>query len=51
MKRTPRHHRPEFKQEAVTLVVEHGYRCAAAGPSLDVRGSLIGRWKEALATT
>ena len=26
MKRTRRHHSPEFKQEAVALVVEHGSR-------------------------
>ena len=46
MKRPRRHHRQEFKQEAVALVVEHGYSCAAAGRSLGVRGALIGRWKD-----
>ncbi len=35
----------EFKQEAVALVVEHGYSYAAAGRSLGIRGNLIGRWK------
>ena len=45
MKRTRRHHSPEFKREAVGLVVEHGYSCAAAGRSLGVSGALIGRWK------
>lgn len=45
MKRTRRHHSPEFKREAVALVVEHGYSCAAAGRSLGVNGALIGRWK------
>ena len=45
MKRTPRHHSPEFKREAVALVVEHGYSCTAAGRSLGVSGALIGRWK------
>ncbi|GJL63171.1 MAG: transposase [Nitrospirales bacterium] len=45
MKRTRRHHSPEFKQEAVALVVDHGYSCAAAGRSLGVSGTLIGRWK------
>ena len=45
MKRPRRYHRPEFKQEAVALVVEHGYSCAAAGRSLGVSGALIGRWK------
>ena len=33
----------EFKQEAVALVVEHGYSYAAAGRSLGVNGALIGR--------
>ena len=45
MKRTRRHHSPEFKREAVSLVVEHGYSCTAAGHSLGVSGALIGRWK------
>lgn len=31
MKQQRRHHSPEFKREAVALVVEHGYSCAAAG--------------------
>ena len=35
----------EFKQEAVTLVLEHGYSNATAGRSLGVSGALIGRWK------
>ena len=39
----------EFKQEAVALVVEHGYNCAAAGRSLGISGNLIGRWKRELA--
>ncbi len=45
MKRQRRTHSPEFRREAVALVVEHGYSCAAAGRSLGVNGSLIGRWK------
>ena len=45
MKRPRRHHSPEFKQEAVALVVEHGYSCAAAGRSLGVHGALSGRWR------
>ena len=45
MRRTRRHHSPEFKREAVALVLEHGYSCAAAGRSLGVSGALIGRWK------
>ena len=50
MKRLRRHHSREFKQEAVALVVEHGYSCAAAGQSLGVSGALIGRWKAELET-
>ncbi len=38
----------EFKQEAVALVLEHGYSYAAAGRSLGVNGALIGRWKREL---
>ena len=38
----------EFKQEAVALVVDHGYSYAAAGRSLGIRGNLIGRWKRQL---
>ena len=45
MKRPRRHHSPEFKREAVALVVEHGYSCTAAGRSLGVSGALIGGWK------
>jgi len=48
MKRERRTHSREFKQEAVALVVEHGYSCAAAGRSLGVSGALIGRWKRHL---
>ena len=45
MGRTRRHHRLEFKQEAVALVVEHGDSCTAAGRRLGLKGGLIGRWK------
>ncbi len=46
--RQRRIHSPEFKQEAVALVLERGYSCAAAGRSLGVSGALIGRWKREL---
>ena len=49
MKRQRRTHSREFKQEAVSLVVEQGYSCAEAGRSLGVNGALIGRWKRQLA--
>ena len=38
----------EFKQEAVALVVDHGYSNEEAGRSLGIRGNLIGRWKRQL---
>ena len=48
MKQERRTFSQEFKQEAVALVVEHGYSYAAAGRSLGIRGNLIGRWKRQL---
>jgi transposase len=48
MKRERQTFSPEFKREAVALVVEHGYSYAAAGRSLGIRGNLIGRWKRQL---
>ena len=49
MKRQQRRtHSREFKKEAVALVVEHSYNCAAAGRSLGISGNLIGRWKREL---
>ncbi len=48
MKRERRKHSQEFKREAVALVVEHGYSCAAAGRSLGVNGAVIGRWNREL---
>jgi transposase len=48
MKKERRIFSAEFKQEAVALVVEQGYSCAAAGRSLGVRGNLISRWKRLL---
>ena len=38
----------EFKQEAVSLVIDQGYSCAEAGRSLGVGGGLVGRWKREL---
>ncbi len=48
MKKERRTFSPEFKQEAVALVVDYGYSYADAGRSLGVRGNLIGRWKREL---
>ena len=38
----------EFKQEAVGLVMEHGYSYADAGRSLGVHGNMISCWKREL---
>ena len=48
MKKERRTFSAEFKQEAVALVVEHGYSYAAAGRSLGVNGHLISRWRRQL---
>jgi transposase len=48
MKKQRRTHSSEFKREAVSLVTDHGYSCAAAGRSLGINGTLIGRWKQEL---
>ena len=48
MKRQRRTHNREFKQEAVALVVEHGYSYAEAGRNLGVSGALTGYWKRQL---
>ena len=48
MNRERKTHSQEFKREAVALVVEQGYSCAAAGRSLGVNGNMIGRWKREL---
>ena len=50
MKKQRRTHSAEFKREAVSLVTEQGYSCAAAGRSLGINGTLIGRWKRELET-
>jgi transposase len=34
----------EFKQDAVNLVIEHGYSCHEAGRRLGVAGSNVSRW-------
>jgi transposase len=38
----------EFKQEAVALVLDHGYSYAAAGRSLGINSNLVSRWKRQL---
>ena len=51
MNRQRRKHTAEIKREAVSLIVEHGYSCAAAGRSLGVNAGMIGRWRREFAET
>ncbi len=48
MKKERRTFSQEFKQEAVALVLDHGYSYAAAGCSLGINGNLVSRWKRQL---
>ena len=48
MKKERRTFSREFKQEAVALVLDHGYSYAAAGRSLGINGNLVSRWKRQL---
>ena len=48
MKKERRTFSEEFKQEAVALVLDHGYSYAAAGRSLGINGNLVSRWKRQL---
>lgn len=41
----------EFKREAVQLIVQQGLSVAEAARRLDVRESLLRRWRKALETT
>jgi transposase len=36
----------EFKEEAVKLVTEQGYKVSEAARSLGIRENLLGRWKK-----
>ena len=45
MTRVRRKFSQEFKEEAVSLVVEQGYSFAEAGRNLGIGGNLIARWK------
>ena len=37
-------HSPEFKLDAINLVLEQGYSRAEAARSLDVNANMLGRW-------
>ena len=40
-----RNHSKEFKEEAVKLITEQGYRISEAARNLGVNPNLLGRWK------
>jgi len=40
-----RQHTPEFKQEAVELVIKENYTITQAAKSLGINCSMLGRWK------
>lgn len=45
-KRTYRQYPPEFKQEAVNLVLEQDYTVSEAAKSLGITTTLLYKWKE-----
>lgn len=45
-KRTYRKYPPEFKQEAVNLVLEQDYTVSKAAKSLGITTTLLYKWKE-----
>lgn len=44
-KRTKRKFNQDFKQEAVKLVTEQGYKVSEAARNLGIRANLLSRWK------
>jgi len=44
-KKNRRNHTKEFKEEAVNLIKEHGYRISEAARDLGIAPNLLGRWK------
>ena len=46
VKRTYKQYTPEFKQEAVNLVLEQGYTVPEAAKSLGVSTTLLYKWKD-----
>ncbi len=45
-KRTNKHYPKEFKEEAVSLVLDQGYSVPDAAKSLGITNSLLYKWKE-----
>ncbi len=48
IKRKRRNFSPEFKTEAVNLVLEQGYSVSEAARNLDINANLLSRWKKAV---
>lgn len=44
-KKKRRNHSKEFKEEAVKLITEQGYRISEASRNLGINANLLGRWK------
>jgi len=47
-KRKRRKHSKEFKEEAVKLVTEQGYKISEAARNLGLHPNVLGRWKQEL---
>lgn len=47
-KRKRRKHTKEFKEEAVKLVTEQGYKISEAARNLGLHPNVLGRWKQGL---
>jgi len=43
-----RNYTQEYKEEAVKLVTEHGYKISEASRNLGINPNLLGRWKRQL---
>lgn len=48
MKQERRRYTREFKEEAVNLVNEQGYRVSEAARNLGINENMLGRWKQEL---
>ena len=44
MKQTRKQYTKQFKEDAVRLVTEQNYSCAAAAKSLDINATMLSRW-------
>ena len=48
MKRKRKKYTQEFKEEAVKLITEQGYKITEAARNLGIDGNMLGRWKREL---